>query len=52
METPIYDEQALLPGVVIEGPAVINPGATTYLVEPGWRFESAAQGAAWFLKKQ
>ncbi len=51
METPIYDEQALQPGVVIEGPAVINPGATTYLVEPGWRFESAAQGAAWFFKK-
>jgi N-methylhydantoinase A len=52
VKTPIYDEQALQPGVVIEGPAVINPGATTYLVEPGWRFESAAQGAAWFLKKQ
>jgi N-methylhydantoinase A len=50
VETPIYDEQALQPGVVIEGPAVINPGSTTYLVEPGWRFESAAQGAAWLLK--
>ena len=51
METPVYDVLALQPGVVIDGPAVVNPGATTYLVEPGWRFESAAQGAVWFLRK-
>jgi N-methylhydantoinase A len=51
IETPIYDAKALQPGVVIEGPAVVNPGNTTYLVEPGWRFESAAQGAAWLLKQ-
>jgi N-methylhydantoinase A len=51
MNTPIYDGQALKPGVVIEGPAVVNPGNTTYLVEPGWRFESAAQGAAWLIKE-
>ncbi|MFC5430889.1 hydantoinase/oxoprolinase family protein [Paraburkholderia denitrificans] len=50
METPVYDGAALEPGVVIEGPAIVNPGATTYLVEPGWRFESAAQGAVWFIK--
>lgn len=48
--TPIYDEQALQPGVVIDGPAVVNTGATTYLVEPNWTFESAAQGAVWFTK--
>jgi N-methylhydantoinase A len=51
MNTPVYDGQALKPGVVIAGPAVVNPGNTTYLVEPGWRFESAAQGAAWLLKQ-
>ena len=50
-ETPVYDAQALQPGVVIDGPAVVNPGSTTYLVEPGWRFESAAQGAVWLLKQ-
>lgn len=50
IKTPIFDELALQPGVLIDGPAVINPGATTYLVEPGWRFESAAQGAGWLLK--
>ncbi len=49
--TPVYDARALQPGVVIQGPAIVNPGATTYLVEPGWRFESAAQGAAWFFKQ-
>jgi N-methylhydantoinase A len=50
-ETPIYDARALQSGVVIEGPAVVNPGSTTYLVEPGWRFESAEQGAVWLLKQ-
>jgi N-methylhydantoinase A len=50
-ETPIYDALALQSGVVIEGPAVVNPGSTTYLVEPGWRFESAEQGAVWLLKQ-
>lgn len=49
--TPVYDGRALEAGVVIEGPAIINPGATTYLVEPGWRFEAAAQGAAWFFRQ-
>jgi N-methylhydantoinase A len=48
--TPVYDDRALQPGVLIQGPAIVNPGATTYLVEPGWRFEAAAQGAVWFLK--
>ena len=51
INTPIYDASALQSGVSIDGPAVINPGSTTYLVEPGWRFESAAQGAVWLLKQ-
>jgi N-methylhydantoinase A len=49
--TAVYDGAALEPGVVIQGPAIVNPGDTTYLVEPGWRFESAEQGAVWFLKQ-
>jgi N-methylhydantoinase A len=50
LETPVYDHAALTEGVVLDGPAIINPGATTYLVEPGWRFEAVAQGAAWMTK--
>jgi N-methylhydantoinase A len=51
-QTPVYDERALEPGVVISGPAIVNPGSTTYLVEPGWKFESAAQGAVWFTREE
>jgi len=51
MDTPVYDVAALVPGVAIEGPAIVNQGSTTYLVEPGWRYESAEQGAVWFLKQ-
>lgn len=51
IRTPIYDAQALQPGVVINGPAIVNLGTTTYLVESGWRFESAVQGAVWLIKQ-
>lgn len=47
--TPIYGADALNPGVEIVGPAIVNPGETTYLVEPGWTFVAAAQGAVWFF---
>jgi N-methylhydantoinase A len=49
-ETPVYDGKALEPGTVIAGPAIVNPGQTTYLVEPGWQFEAAAQGAVWITR--
>jgi len=49
IDTPCYDGRALAPGVVIPGPAIVNPGDTTYLVEPGWRLEAAANGAVWFI---
>lgn len=51
IETPVYDGRALVPGVVIHGPAIINPGDTTYLIEPQWRMEAAANGAVWFLRE-
>lgn len=51
LRTPVYDRAALEPGVLIDGPVIVNPGSTTYLVEPGWRFESAEQGAVWFVKQ-
>lgn len=51
VDTPVYDGRALVPGVVIHGPAIINPGDTTYLVEPQWRMEAAANGAVWMLRE-
>ena len=51
LDTRIYGEEALEPGTRIAGPAIITTRATTYLVEPGWRFEAAAQGAAWFIRE-
>jgi len=50
VDTPVYDETALRPGLVVPGPAVVTSSTTTYLVEPGWRLETGAHGAIWFLK--
>jgi len=50
LPTRLYDERALAPGSFIAGPAIITTAATTYLVEPGWRFRAAAHGAAWFTR--
>ena len=52
LATPVYDDEALAEGIEIEGPAVVTTRATTYLVEPGWNYHAAAQGAVWFIKKQ
>ena len=51
VDTPIYDQRALEHGVIIDGPAVVTTQHTTYLVEPGWRFEAAAQNAVWFVRQ-
>ncbi len=50
LDTPLYDDAALAPGVSIDGPAVITTRATTYLVEPGWNFHASNHGAAWFTR--
>jgi N-methylhydantoinase A len=50
--TPVYDEAALAEGTEIHGPAIVVTRATTYLVEPGWTFLAAAQGAVWFIREQ
>ena len=52
LETEIYDDTALQPGNQIAGPAVVTIESTTYLVEPGWRIETGAHGAIWFLKNE
>jgi N-methylhydantoinase A len=50
LETKIYDEAALAEGTRLDGPAIVVTRATTYLVEPGWSYHAAAQGAVWFIK--
>jgi N-methylhydantoinase A len=50
IDTAVYDDKALEHGVVLNGPAIVTTSHTTYLIEPGWRFEAAAQGAVWFTR--
>lgn len=49
-KTAIYDEAALAPGTQIDGPAIVVTRATTYLIEPGWRYTAADQNAVWFTR--
>jgi N-methylhydantoinase A len=49
VDTPVFDESALEPGRSVPGPAIVTTPTTTYLVEPGWRIETGAHGAIWFL---
>lgn len=51
LATPIYGEAALAEGTRLDGPAIVVTRATTYLVEPGWTYQAAAQGAVWFTKR-
>jgi len=50
LSCPVYDEAALACGTTIDGPAVVTTPFTTYLVEPGWRYRAAGQGAVWFKR--
>lgn len=50
LETRLYDQAALAEGTRIAGPALVTTPATTYLVEPGWRYYAASQGAVWFTR--
>ena len=49
-DTAVYDNSALAHGIKISGPAVVTTPHTTYLVEPTWHMEVAAQGAVWFTR--
>jgi N-methylhydantoinase A len=49
-DTPVWDRAAIAPGVQIAGPAVVASEVTTFLVDPGWNFVAAKQGASWFLR--
>ncbi len=50
MATAVYDETALKSGTQIDGPAIVVTKATTYLIEPGWRYRAAQQNAVWFMR--
>lgn len=50
IDTPVWDRKEIEPGVQIAGPAIVASEVTTYLVNPGWNFVSAKQGASWFLR--
>ena len=49
-ETPVWNRSAIEPGVQITGPAIIGSEVTTFLVDPGWIFVAARQGASWFMR--
>ncbi len=44
LKTPVYNRAALLPGDVIDGPAIVAEDTATTVVEPGWRAEPNARG--------
>lgn len=50
LDTPVWDRAAVKPGVQIAGPAIVASEVTTFLVDPGWNFVAAKQGASWFLR--
>jgi 5-oxoprolinase (ATP-hydrolysing) len=42
-EAPVYDRERLLPGMSLEGPAVLIDANSTTVLEPGWRGEITAR---------
>ena len=43
-DTPVYDREALLPGDLIDGPAIIIEANATTVVESGWQAKTTALG--------
>ncbi|MDL2339186.1 MAG: hydantoinase/oxoprolinase family protein [Pseudomonadota bacterium] len=50
VETPVWNRASIMPGMQIAGPAIVASEVTTFLVDPGWTFVAARQGASWFLR--
>ncbi|MGB0571816.1 MAG: hydantoinase B/oxoprolinase family protein [Alphaproteobacteria bacterium] len=42
--TPVYEREALAPGVAIDGPAIVSEAVATTIIEPGWRAAMTARG--------
>ena len=45
VEAEIYDRNSLAPGARLVGPAIVEQGDTTTVIEPGWRAEVAPNGS-------
>jgi N-methylhydantoinase A/oxoprolinase/acetone carboxylase beta subunit len=45
VEAEIYNRSSLEPGARVAGPAIVEQGDTTTLIEPGWRAEVAPNGS-------
>ena len=43
-ETPVYDRDALRPGDLVDGPAILREDTGTTVIEPGWQTELSARG--------
>jgi len=50
IETPVWRKDDIPPGTEIVGPGIVASEVTTYLIEPGWKYVSAEQGAVWFFR--
>lgn len=50
MMTDVYDHDAVLEGMTVSGPALVETPRTTYLVEPGWSLTMGLSGSAWLVK--
>ena len=50
VETPVWQKRNIPAGTEITGPGIVGSEATTYLIEPGWKYVAAEQGAVWFLR--
>lgn len=49
VDTPVWDKEDIPAGTEIVGPGIVASDVTTYLIEEGWKYVSAEQGAVWFL---
>ncbi len=52
VEAPVWNKQDIPPGTEIIGPGIVASDVTTYLIEKGWKYVSAEQGAVWFLRDE
>ncbi len=49
VETSVYKWTDLLPGSRVDGPAIVEAPHTTFVVEPGWRFELGSGREVWMV---
>jgi len=52
VDTPVWNKADIPPGTEINGPGLVSSEVSTYLIEPGWKYVSAEQGAVWFLHEE